>query len=78
MVNNNIKLPNASFLLGNVVQGLHFPDHSFDYIQLRVFVDALRKSEWPLVLKEIQRLLKPGGCAGFFEYEPRVCSVILY
>jgi ubiquinone/menaquinone biosynthesis C-methylase UbiE len=72
MVNVNFKLPNVSFVLGNVVEGLNFPDNSFDYIQLRVFVNALRNEEWPIALKEIYRLLKPGGCAGFFEYEPRV------
>lgn len=71
MVNVNFKLPNVSFALGNVVEGLNFPDNSFDYIHLRVFVNALRKEEWPIALKEIHRLLKPGGCVGFFEYEPR-------
>ncbi|KAI9266132.1 S-adenosyl-L-methionine-dependent methyltransferase [Helicostylum pulchrum] len=71
MVNINFKLPNVSFALGNVLEGLHFPDNSFEYIQLRVFVNALRKDEWPVALKEIHRLLKPGGCVGFFEYEPR-------
>jgi ubiquinone/menaquinone biosynthesis C-methylase UbiE len=72
MVNVNFKLPNVSFSLGNVIEGLNFPDNSFDYIQFRVFVNALRTEEWPIVLKEIHRLLKPGGCLGSYEYEPRV------
>lgn len=78
MVNINFKLPNVSFALGNVLEGLHFPDNSFEYIQLRVFVNALRKDEWPVALKEIHRLLKPGGCVGFFEYEPRVRILDIY
>jgi SAM-dependent methyltransferase len=74
MVNVSFKLPNVSFSLGNVVEGLNFPDNSFDYIQLRIFVNALRTEEWPIVLKEVYRLLKPGGCLGSYEHEPRVCN----
>ncbi|KAI9350977.1 hypothetical protein BD770DRAFT_412927 [Pilaira anomala] len=46
----SIKVSNASFSLGNVVQGLYFPDHSFDYIPVS-YVSLwipLKKSEWPL------------------------------
>lgn len=71
---NNIlsSFPNVSFSLGNVKEGLQFPDNSFDYIEMREFGNLLKIDQWPIVLKEVHRLLRPGGCAGFFEYELRV------
>lgn len=69
------KLPNISFSLGNVLDGLKFPENSFDYIQMRVLGNLLRRDQWPVAIKEVHRLLKPGGCVGFFEYEPRVNNI---
>lgn len=65
-------LPNVTFKLENVVNGLSLPDSSFDYIQVRTYANTLTRNEWPIVLKEVYRLLKPGGCVGFLEYESRV------
>ncbi|CAO3635617.1 unnamed protein product [Mucor hiemalis] len=65
------KLPNVTLLPGDVVKGLDFPDNSFDYIQMRVAGTILRTKEWPKALEEVYRLLRPGGCIGFFEFEPR-------
>lgn len=65
-------LPNVSFSLENVVDGLSIPDNSFDYIQTRTYGNTLTRDQWPIVLKEIYRILKPGGCVGFLEYESRV------
>ncbi|KAI9348828.1 S-adenosyl-L-methionine-dependent methyltransferase [Pilaira anomala] len=64
-------IPNISFVLGNVLDGLSLAENSFDYIQMRVLGNLLTRDQWPVVLKEVYRLLKPGGCVGFFEYEPR-------
>ncbi|KAI7892026.1 S-adenosyl-L-methionine-dependent methyltransferase [Mucor mucedo] len=64
-------LPNVTFKLENVVDGLSLPDSSFDYIQVRTYANTLTRNEWPIVLKEVYRLLKPGGCVGFLEYESR-------
>lgn len=67
------RLPNVSFMQGNVVDGLNFfPDGSFDYVQMRLFGGILKNSEWSIALKEVYRLLRPGGCVGFMEYEARV------
>lgn len=58
---NNIRPANVTFQVGNVLEGLAFEDNSFDMVSLRFFILAFRKEEWAGVLKEIRRVLKPGG-----------------
>lgn len=58
---NNIRPVNVQFEVGNVLDGLSFPDNTFDIVNLRLFILAFRTEEWAKVLKEIQRVLKPGG-----------------
>ncbi|KAG0166594.1 hypothetical protein DFQ30_006992 [Apophysomyces sp. BC1015] len=65
------ELPNVTFQLANVLEGLPFKDASFHFVHLRVLVAAVRKEEWPNVIKEAARLVKPGGCVHFNEFEPR-------
>ncbi|KAI8391520.1 S-adenosyl-L-methionine-dependent methyltransferase [Radiomyces spectabilis] len=57
----SIRPPNVHFLSGNILERLPFPDNSFDLVNMRLFILALRKEEWPPVLNEIYRVLKPGG-----------------
>jgi ubiquinone/menaquinone biosynthesis C-methylase UbiE len=58
---SSIRPANVNFKIGNIAEGLDFPDNSFDLVHIRFFVCALRVHEWPTVLKEIKRVLKPGG-----------------
>ncbi|KAI7865985.1 S-adenosyl-L-methionine-dependent methyltransferase [Mucor mucedo] len=58
---NNIRPANVTFQVGNVLEGLAFEDNSFDMVSLRFFILAFRTEEWAGVLKEIRRVLKPGG-----------------
>ncbi|KAI8145969.1 S-adenosyl-L-methionine-dependent methyltransferase [Fennellomyces sp. T-0311] len=58
---NNIKPPNVQFLHANVLERLPFDDNTFDFVHMRFFMLALRREEWPIALKEIHRVLKPGG-----------------
>lgn len=71
-------MPNVTFVLGYVLDGLDFPDNSFDYIQMRTYASVFTRDEWPIALREAHRLLKPGGCVGFVEYESRVNIGILF
>lgn len=57
----NIRPPNVSFQVGNVLERLPFADHSFDLVNLRLFIIALKREEWPILIKEAYRILKPGG-----------------
>ncbi|KAI8885619.1 S-adenosyl-L-methionine-dependent methyltransferase [Backusella circina FSU 941] len=58
---NNIRPANVSFQVGNVLERLPFQDNTFDFINARLFIVALKKEEWPILMKELYRILKPGG-----------------
>ncbi|ORZ11941.1 S-adenosyl-L-methionine-dependent methyltransferase [Absidia repens] len=56
-----IRPPNVQFEIGNVLSRLPYEDNTFDFINLRFFILALRKNEWSTTLQELYRILKPGG-----------------
>ncbi|CAO3593838.1 unnamed protein product [Absidia cylindrospora] len=59
---NSIRPPNVDFKLANLTTGLPFPNNTFDLVNIRLFILALKCDEWQFILKEIYRVLKPGGC----------------
>ncbi|KAG0969140.1 hypothetical protein G6F29_014253 [Rhizopus arrhizus] len=67
VTNKNLKIDQFTFNFGNVIQGLPYEDNTFDFVQMRLFTAALRKEEWPIALKEIIRLTKPGGMIQLME-----------
>lgn len=87
---NNIRPANVSFQVGNVLDGLNFEDNTFDMVSLRFFVLAFRKEEWVGVLKEIRRVLKPGGYmlsiepgmleigSDFVRWAGKICTYLVY
>ncbi|KAI8332079.1 S-adenosyl-L-methionine-dependent methyltransferase [Chlamydoabsidia padenii] len=65
-----IQSSNVCFKLGNVLTGLPFDDNMFDFIYIRLLILALRVEEWPIVFKELRRILKPGGVIQSLECYP--------
>ncbi|KAL1918631.1 uncharacterized protein VTP21DRAFT_2653 [Calcarisporiella thermophila] len=61
MFPQHIMPENCSFMLGNVAQALPFADNTFDVVFQRCMHFGLVKSEWPSVIQEALRILKPGG-----------------
>ncbi|CAO3649558.1 unnamed protein product [Mucor hiemalis] len=57
------------FSYGNVLEGLDFPDNTFDFVHMRLFILALREVEWPVAIKEILRVTKPGGIIQLLEFD---------
>ncbi|KAI8338601.1 S-adenosyl-L-methionine-dependent methyltransferase [Chlamydoabsidia padenii] len=57
----SIRPSNVQFVLADVLGRLPFEDNTFDFINIRFFIAALRADEWPIVFKELYRVLKPGG-----------------
>lgn len=60
------------FSYGNVLEGLDFPDNTFDFVHMRLFILALREVEWPVAIKEILRVTKPGGIIQLLEFDLKV------
>ncbi|KAF8643336.1 hypothetical protein AX16_009065 [Volvariella volvacea WC 439] len=56
--------PNCKFISGNATMRLPFDDSSVDYVQMRTVPSLPERVE---ILKEIGRVLKPGGFVGFIE-----------
>ncbi|KAI9021562.1 S-adenosyl-L-methionine-dependent methyltransferase [Phycomyces nitens] len=56
-----IRPKNVDFKLVNVLDGLPFPDNTFDFVHMRLLIVAFRRHEWNQVINEIYRVLKPGG-----------------
>ena len=58
---SQIKPKNFTFIQGNIFEGLPFADDSFDFVFQRLLVGAIPKDKWPFVIRELIRVLKPGG-----------------
>ncbi|ORE16249.1 S-adenosyl-L-methionine-dependent methyltransferase [Rhizopus microsporus] len=57
----NIRPANVTFQVSNALDGLPFEDNSFDMVNFSLFILALKKDQWLPLMKEIHRILKPGG-----------------
>ncbi len=61
---------NCIFVQGNVLQGLPFPDNSFDFVHQRLLVAALPYAQWGWVVRELLRVTRPGGWIELIEAPP--------
>ncbi|CAG8462881.1 4241_t:CDS:2 [Racocetra fulgida] len=58
---NKIKPKNCYFQTCDILEGLPFEDNRFDYVFMRYMHSVMKKHQWPAVLKDIMRVMKPGG-----------------
>jgi len=54
-------LDNASFKVMDIRKPLDFENGSFDFINIRFLVYVLSPDDWPGLIAECKRILKPGG-----------------
>ncbi|MGH2517124.1 MAG: class I SAM-dependent methyltransferase, partial [Ktedonobacterales bacterium] len=52
---------NYRFVPGNLLEGLPFPDGSFDFVHMRLLFTAIPHDRWPAVVAELVRVTRPGG-----------------
>ena len=52
---------NASFQVMNALEALAFDDNSFDVVNARYIQAFMMKTSWAPLMKEIMRILRPGG-----------------
>ncbi len=57
----NLRPPNYTFAAANVLEGLPFPDASFDFVHMRLLYLAIPHDRWPSVVSELVRVARPGG-----------------
>ncbi|ORZ01022.1 S-adenosyl-L-methionine-dependent methyltransferase [Syncephalastrum racemosum] len=58
---------NLRYIESNVNEGLPLPDESVDFIFQRSMGHAIQKDTWPKLLREMWRVLRPGGCIELIE-----------
>src|SRR5258708_4679474 len=58
---------NYHFVAGNVLDGLPFANTSYDYVHQRLLVAALPLTAWPVEVKELARVTRPGGWVELLE-----------
>lgn len=52
---------NYQFVPGNLLEGLPFPNSSFDFVHMRALVTAIPHERWPGVISELARVTRSGG-----------------
>jgi ubiquinone/menaquinone biosynthesis C-methylase UbiE len=57
----DLRPPNYGFVPGNILEGLPFPDASFDFVHMRLLFAAIPADRWPFVTGELSRVTRPGG-----------------
>jgi len=60
---------NASFMVMDVKKPLLFEDASFDLVNARTLYGVMGPGEWPQLLAECKRILRPGGIIRLTELE---------
>ena len=67
-----VALPeNLAFTPGNILEGLKFPDGSFDFVHMRLLIFAIPEARWPDVVRELVRVTRPGGWVELVETGPQ-------
>jgi ubiquinone/menaquinone biosynthesis C-methylase UbiE len=61
---------NYVYVQGNVLDGLPFPDATFDFVHQRLLVAALPEDRWPWVVGELLRVTRPEGWVELLEAIP--------
>jgi len=59
----------ASFRVLDCYEKLPYADSSFDFVHVQRSSAAITPKQWPVVLREIARVLRPGGWIQFLDFE---------
>jgi ubiquinone/menaquinone biosynthesis C-methylase UbiE len=54
-------LHNAAFKTMNILKPLEFDDDSLDFVNARMLAGVLSAKDWPGLIQECKRILRPGG-----------------
>jgi SAM-dependent methyltransferase len=62
-------LDNVTFLEMNILKPLDFADDAFDFVNARFLTGLMSPGDWPALLQECRRILRPGGILRLLESE---------
>lgn len=62
-------IKNAHYQVMNILDPLPFPDASFHLVNARTLFSSLKPADWPTLLRECNRILRPGGTLRLTEME---------
>jgi ubiquinone/menaquinone biosynthesis C-methylase UbiE len=65
----SLKSPNLTFQAVDRRRPLPFPDNQFDLIHLQNGTSLFTLEQWPVIMREMARLLKPGGWLNLVDFE---------
>lgn len=64
-----IGIASASFRTLECYEKLPYADSSFDFVHVQRSSAAITPKQWPIVLRELARVLRPGGWIHFLDFE---------
>jgi len=67
-------IKNARYQVTNILEPLSFPNASFDLVNARTLFSSLKPADWPTLLRECNRILRPGGTLRLTEMERPVTN----
>jgi len=63
------RLSNATFLLMNALEPFKFTEETFDLVNIRAATGFVPRAQWPTLLQNCFRVLRPGGTLRLTEAE---------
>lgn len=69
---------NVHFREMDITQPLVFDDASFDLVNIRFILTFMKREQWPLLLAECFRILRPGGTLRVTEQETGFSTSLIY
>lgn len=67
-------LGNIQFEVMNATQPLAFSSNSFDFVNIRMVSGFMGKDDWPHLMQECMRILRPGGLLRLTEWEGSITN----
>lgn len=67
-------LSNIQFDVLDATQPLAFPSNTFDFVNIRMISGFMGKDDWPKLMRECLRVLRPGGLLRLTEWEGSITN----
>ena len=65
---------NVHFETMDVTKALDFPEGSFDFVNTRLLAGFMGKNDWPQLVRECMRVVRPGGIICLTEWETTITN----